>query len=62
VEAQRLLLFHHDPLHSDDFLDRFHETARERWAELDGRDGAVEMASETQEVEVVSPAVPAAAN
>ncbi len=23
VEAERLLLFHHDPLHSDDFLDRF---------------------------------------
>ena len=39
----------------------FHETARERWAELGGQDGAVEMAAETQEIEVASPAhVPAA--
>ena len=28
------MLFHHDPLHSDDFLDRFHETAHERWAQV----------------------------
>jgi len=52
VEARRLLLFHHDPLHSDDFLDRFHETAREGWAGLGGTDGAVEMAAETQEMEL----------
>src|SRR6185312_6495664 len=32
VEAQRLLMFHHDPLHSDDFLDRFHDEAQERSA------------------------------
>jgi phosphoribosyl 1,2-cyclic phosphodiesterase len=54
VEAQRLLMFHHDPLHSDDFLDRFQETARERWQELGGPDGAVEMAAEAQELEVVA--------
>src|SRR3954447_738755 len=54
VEAKRLMLFHHDPLHSDDFLDRFHETARERWSDLGGTGGAIEMAAETQEI-VVSP-------
>jgi phosphoribosyl 1,2-cyclic phosphodiesterase len=52
VEANRMLLFHHDPLHSDDFLDRFHETARESWAGLGGADGAIEMAAETQEIEL----------
>jgi len=52
VEARRLMLFHHDPLHSDDFLDRFYETAQERWVDLGGEDGALEMAAETQEIEV----------
>ncbi len=61
VEAQRLLLFHHDPLHSDDFLDRFQETAQERWTELGGPSGAVEMAAETQEMEIGAPARVAAA-
>ena len=61
VESKRLLLFHHDPLHSDEFLDRFHETARERWAELGGADGAVEMAAESQEIQLGATAgVPAA--
>jgi phosphoribosyl 1,2-cyclic phosphodiesterase len=61
VEAQRLLLFHHDPLHSDDFLDRFHQTAQERWVELGGPAGTVEMAAETQEIEIGAPAKLAAA-
>jgi phosphoribosyl 1,2-cyclic phosphodiesterase len=56
VEAQQLLLFHHDPLHSDAFLDRFHETARERWSELGGQDGTVRMAAEAQELEIGAPA------
>jgi hypothetical protein len=61
VEARRLLLFHHDPLHSDDFLDRFYETAQERWVELGGSDGALEIAAETQALEIGAPAgVPAA--
>jgi hypothetical protein len=50
------MLFHHDPLHSDDFLDRFHEDARMQWAALGGEDGAVEMAAETQELEIAAPA------
>src|SRR5918995_5824146 len=60
VEARRLLCFHHDPLHSDDFLDRFGETARERWAELGGANGAVEMAAEAQELEIAPARVGAA--
>jgi hypothetical protein len=55
------LLFHHDPLHPDDFLDRFHETARERWTELGGASGAIEMAAETQELQIGAPAGVAAA-
>jgi hypothetical protein len=50
------MLFHHDPLHSDDFLDRFYETARERWIELGGTDDSVEMAAEARELEVGAPA------
>jgi phosphoribosyl 1,2-cyclic phosphodiesterase len=61
VEAKRLMLFHHDPLHSDDFLDEFYETATERWGELGGDPGAIEMASERSEIQVGAPErVPAA--
>ena len=56
VEAKRLLMFHHDPLHSDDFLDRFHDRAQERWSELGGPGGSVEMAAEAQELEIGAPA------
>ena len=34
VEAERVMLFHHDPMHTDDFLDAFHGTAVDRWTEL----------------------------
>jgi phosphoribosyl 1,2-cyclic phosphodiesterase len=61
VDARRLLLFHHDPLHSDDFLDRFYEAALERWVGLGGTNGTVEMAAEAQELEIGAAAgVPAA--
>jgi phosphoribosyl 1,2-cyclic phosphodiesterase len=61
VEARNLLLFHHDPLHSDEFLDDFYEAAGQRWAELggDGRGiamGGVAMAMEGGELQV-GPAV-----
>ena len=52
VGARRLLLFHHDPLHADDFLDDLHATARRRWAELGGDPALVEMGMEGGEVEV----------
>lgn len=57
VEARRLLLFHHDPLHTDEFLDELHSTARERWEELGGDPAAVEMGQEGAEL-TVGPAVP----
>jgi len=52
VGARRVLLFHHDPLHSDDFLDRLSGAARERWESLGGDPALVEMAMEGGELEV----------
>jgi phosphoribosyl 1,2-cyclic phosphodiesterase len=31
TEAERLVLFHHDPLHDDSTLDRLQDLARDRW-------------------------------
>jgi phosphoribosyl 1,2-cyclic phosphodiesterase len=47
--TDRTLLFHHDPLHSDDRLDLHAADARARWRELGGRDGAVELGVEGAE-------------
>ncbi len=52
VEAERLMLFHHDPLHSDDFLDSMQRTALERWGHLGGDPERLEMATERREVEI----------
>ena len=52
VRARRLLLFHHDPLHADRFLDGLHAAARRRWGELGGDPTAVEMGIEGAELEV----------
>jgi phosphoribosyl 1,2-cyclic phosphodiesterase len=52
VGARRLLLFHHDPLHSDSFLDDLHAAARRRWGELGEDPAGVEMAIEGGELEV----------
>ena len=52
VEAKELLLFHHDPLHSDEFLDRFAEDATERWIELGGDADSISLAAERQELDV----------
>ena len=52
VEARRLLLFHHDPLHSDEFLDDFHASARRRFEELGGDGTLVAMGMEEHAVEV----------
>ena len=52
VGARRMLLFHHDPLHSDDFLDTFYTGASERWSELGGDPAGIEMGMEGVEVEV----------
>jgi hypothetical protein len=53
VRARRILLFHHDPLHSDHFLDDFHAEARRRWSELGGDPAQLEMGMEGGEVEVL---------
>ena len=52
TQVERLMLFHHDPLHSDDFLDAFSGRAVERWAELGGRPDALEFATERREIEL----------
>ena len=48
--AERIALFHHDPLHDDAELDRLGEAAATRWAQLGGAEGALEMAAEQQAI------------
>ena len=50
--AERTLLFHHDPMHSDERLDRLGEEGRERWAAIGGHEGAIELAAEGGEYEL----------
>jgi phosphoribosyl 1,2-cyclic phosphodiesterase len=52
VEADRVLLFHHDPLHSDDFLDTLRGDALARWEELGGDTDRLELAVERHELEL----------
>jgi phosphoribosyl 1,2-cyclic phosphodiesterase len=52
VGAERTLLFHHDPLHSDEFLDALDRTARERWVALGGDPNEVEIAAERAEYDL----------
>ena len=58
VEAKRTVLFHHDPLHSDDFLDAHFGAALETWAGLGGDPTAIEMASERRELRIGRAATP----
>ncbi len=50
VAAERLLLFHHDPLHTDDFLDALADDVAARWLELGGAPTQVELATERREL------------
>lgn len=50
--AERLLLFHHDPLHTDDMLDVVAAEACERWTSLGRRPETLELATERREIEV----------
>ena len=52
VEADRVLMFHHDPLHSDDYLDALSGMALGRWEELGGDPTRLEFAMERRELEV----------
>jgi phosphoribosyl 1,2-cyclic phosphodiesterase len=60
VCAERLLMFHHDPLHSDDFLDGFSDEIGCRWQELGGETRQVELATEAQEISIAADAAPTA--
>jgi len=59
VGARRTVLFHHDPLHSDEFLDDLDRTAREEWTEMGGDPSAIEIGTERAEYDlpVASPVV-----
>jgi phosphoribosyl 1,2-cyclic phosphodiesterase len=46
AEAERLVLFHHDPTHDDDNLDGVAEEARRLWAHAGGNPAAVSLAAE----------------
>ena len=52
VAAKRTLMFHHDPLHSDDFLDGLYREARDRWRILGGEPAGLEMAAERAEIDL----------
>jgi phosphoribosyl 1,2-cyclic phosphodiesterase len=52
VEAERVLLFHHDPLHNDDFLDALGAEAARRWAQSGGDPDHVRLAVERGEAHV----------
>jgi phosphoribosyl 1,2-cyclic phosphodiesterase len=54
VAAERVLLFHHDPLHSDDRLDAFYGTAVGQWTELGHSAAQIEMAVERRELQAPS--------
>jgi phosphoribosyl 1,2-cyclic phosphodiesterase len=61
VQPKRTLLFHHDPLHSDDFLDAHFGRALEAWTKLGGEPTALEMATERRELDLGEAAKPLAA-
>jgi ribonuclease BN (tRNA processing enzyme) len=50
VGAERLLLFHHDPLHSDEFLDAFRDEIAHLWERLGGAPEQVALAAERSEI------------
>ena len=52
TEAQRLLLFHHDPLHDDSQLDRLNADALARWAAAGRSPHEVLIATELQELQL----------
>jgi phosphoribosyl 1,2-cyclic phosphodiesterase len=52
AEARRVILFHHDPAHTDDALDALGDEAKAAWTALGGGEHEVEMASEQLELTV----------
>ncbi len=56
-EAPRTLLFHHDPMHTDDDLDAMLDTAIERWASLGGEPESIGIAIERHETRLAGATV-----
>jgi phosphoribosyl 1,2-cyclic phosphodiesterase len=52
VDARRLVVFHHDPLHSDDFLDVLQDRAIEQWTGFGGDPADLEFAAERRELSI----------
>lgn len=52
VAAGRTLLFHHDPLHSDEFLDDLDREVRDRWLAMGGDPNMIEIAAERAEYDL----------
>ena len=52
TEVKGLALFHHDPLHTDEYLDGFAARAQERFAEAGGDPASLELAREGQDIGV----------
>jgi len=50
--AERTLLFHHDPMHSDAQLDELGRLAREQWRAIGGNPDLIELAVERAEYEL----------
>ena len=57
--AERVLLFHHDPLHTDGQLDLLERRADEDWEGLGGSTGAIAMAVEGEEFDLRADGTPA---
>jgi len=55
AEADRVLLFHHDPAHADDRLDALGEWAAEYWDSCGGGPDAVALAQEGRTLDVPGP-------
>ena len=64
AEAERVMLFHHDPLRDDDQLDHLHGEARDRWAAIGRNPHELLMAAELQQLAIgrVAPELTAAAS
>jgi hypothetical protein len=60
VGGRRLLRFHHDPLHTDDFLDTLSGEIEARWQDLGGHPAQVELATERREIAIFDAAARAA--
>jgi phosphoribosyl 1,2-cyclic phosphodiesterase len=54
VAAERLLLFHHDPLHTDSDLDTLAQDVAVRWRGLGGSPEQVELATERRELTLLA--------